>query len=58
MALTNARMHEFERDLVQATASSAAAILAYVGSVNPSQADCLVEVAPTSSAVVFGEGAS
>ena len=43
MVLTNARMHEFERDLVQATASSAAAILAYVDSVNQSQADRLVQ---------------
>jgi Reverse transcriptase (RNA-dependent DNA polymerase) len=42
MALTDARLHEFERDFIQATPSGAAAILAYVGSVNRSQADRLI----------------
>jgi Reverse transcriptase (RNA-dependent DNA polymerase) len=42
MALTDDRMREFERDLTQATPSGAAAILAYVRSVNRSQADRLV----------------
>jgi hypothetical protein len=42
MVLTNDRMLEFERDLIQATPSGAAAIFAYVRSVNRSQADRLV----------------
>jgi hypothetical protein len=42
MALTDARLGEFERGLVQATPSRAAAIFAYIGSVNRSQADRLI----------------
>jgi Reverse transcriptase (RNA-dependent DNA polymerase) len=42
MAITDDRMHDFENDLLRATPSAAAAIIAYVRSVNPSQADRLV----------------
>lgn len=48
MAITDDRMHEFEGDLIRATSSAAAAIIAYVRSVNPLQADRLLEVAQTS----------
>jgi hypothetical protein len=41
MALTADRMHQFEKDLTDATPLAAAAILAYARSVNPSQADQL-----------------
>jgi hypothetical protein len=42
MALTGDRMHQFERDLIHATAPAAAAILAYARSVNSSQANRLI----------------
>jgi hypothetical protein len=48
MAITDDRMHEFESDLIRATPSAGAAIIAYVRSVNPLQADRLLEVAQTS----------
>jgi hypothetical protein len=41
MAITDNRMHEFEGDLAHSTPASAAAIVAYVRSVNPLQADLL-----------------
>jgi hypothetical protein len=47
MTITDDRMHEFETALVRATPSTAAAIIAYVRSVNPLQAGHLLEVAQT-----------
>lgn len=41
MAITAGRMHQFESDLLHSTPSIAAAIIAYVGSVNRLQADRL-----------------
>jgi hypothetical protein len=50
MAITDDRMHEFESYLIRATPPAAAAIIAYVRTVNRSQADRLVQVALISSA--------
>jgi hypothetical protein len=49
LALTSDRMHEFESDLMRSAPSAAAGIIAYVRSVNGSQADRLVQVALASS---------
>ena len=46
MALTADRMRQFEKDLIHATQPTAAAILAYARSVNPSQADHLTNGTP------------
>jgi hypothetical protein len=50
LAITDDRMHDFQGDLLRSTPSEAAAIIAYVRSVNRSQADRLVQVALASSA--------
>ena len=44
MAITEKRLHEFEEDLVHAIPASASAIISYVHSVNPAQADRLAKV--------------
>ena len=49
LAITSNRMREFESDLMRSTPSAAAGIIAYVRSVNGSQADRLVQVALASS---------
>ena len=49
IAITNDRMHQFESDLLRSKLAAAAAMIAYVRSVNRSQADRLLEIALTSS---------
>jgi hypothetical protein len=49
MAITEERLHEFEYDILALGALPAAAILAYVRSINRSQAEALAWIAKTSS---------
>jgi hypothetical protein len=58
MAIVDDRLREFELDILRVTSSAAAGIIAYVRTVNVTQATRLVEVALTSSDRLVREAAS